>query len=45
MIRIIPLDNGKRPEDDETVILTLSPVSSYQVGSPGSATVTIKDDD
>lgn len=45
VIRIIPLDNGKRPEDDETVILTLSPVSSYQVGSPGSATVTIKDDD
>ena len=30
-------------EGDETVILTISPNSSYLVGNPGSATVTIAD--
>src|SRR6185503_8069692 len=31
-------------EGDETVIVTLSPNAAYTVGSPSSATVTIKDD-
>lgn len=32
-------------EGPETVILTLQPSSSYTIGSPGAATVTIADDD
>lgn len=32
-------------EGDETVVLTISPHSSYQVGTPSSATVTIQSDD
>ena len=33
------------PESDETVVLTLAPPAGYRVGSPGTHTLTIVDDD
>ena len=41
-ITVRPVNDGI-PEGDETVILTLSPRSTYIVGSPDTATVTIHD--
>jgi hypothetical protein len=40
-ITVKPIDDGI-PGPDETVILTLSPDPSYTIGSPNSATVTIR---
>jgi V8-like Glu-specific endopeptidase len=37
--------NDTTPEGDETVVVTLSANAAYTVGSPGSATVIITDDD
>ena len=39
-----PIDDAI-PESDETAILTLSPRSTYIIGSPSSATVTIHSDE
>ena len=43
-ITIYPVDDSWR-EGDETVILTLDAGEGFYVGAPGSATVTIADDD
>ncbi|MYJ20236.1 MAG: hypothetical protein F4100_05765, partial [Rhodothermaceae bacterium] len=43
-IPITIVDNS-RPEDDEKVILKLTPATGYMVGSPGTHTLTILDDD
>jgi hypothetical protein len=43
-VTVTPIDDTT-VEDNETVILTLSPKSGYTVGSPDSATVTIADND
>ena len=43
-IVITPIDDA-RAEGDETVILTLRSNAAYTVGSPGSATIVIKDND
>ena len=41
---VTPIDEAA-PEDDETVILTLTSGTGYTVGSPSAATVTITDND
>lgn len=41
---VTPIDDPD-PEEDETVIVTLSADAAYTVGSPDTATVTIRDDD
>jgi hypothetical protein len=41
---VTPIDEAA-PEDDETVILTLTSGTGYNVGSPSAATVTITDND
>ena len=43
-ILVTPFDDAL-VEGDETVVLTLSPDPAYAVGSPGSATVTVADND
>jgi len=43
-ITVTPIDDAT-DEPPETVIVTLSASSDYNVGAPGSATVTIADDD
>ncbi len=43
-VAIVPI-NDPNSEDSETVVFTIAASSSYTVGSPGSATVTIADDD
>src|SRR5258706_135829 len=43
-ITVIPIDDSI-VEGNETVVLTLSANAAYTVGSPGSATITIADND
>ena len=43
-VTVTPLDDGIA-EGNETVVLTLSSRSTYNVGTPGSATVTITDNE
>jgi hypothetical protein len=43
-ITVTPL-NDTTPEDDETVILTVTSGTGYNVGTPAAATVTIDDND
>src|SRR6185312_15740098 len=43
-ITVTPMDDTQ-VEGDETVVLTLSADAAYDVGAPGSATVTIADND
>jgi hypothetical protein len=43
-ITVTPIDDST-VEANETVILTLSPNAAYNIGSPGSATITIADND
>jgi hypothetical protein len=43
-ITVTPIDDSVN-EGDETVVMTLSASASYSVGSPGTATVTIADND
>ncbi len=43
-ISIIPLDDSET-ESTETVIITLTPGSGYQIGTPASATVSILDNE
>src|SRR5262249_28663374 len=43
-ISVVPIDDAT-PELTETVVLTLQGGAGYSVGSPGSATVSIVDDD
>ncbi|MCW1921347.1 putative Ig domain-containing protein [Luteolibacter arcticus] len=44
LLPLVPIDDGLF-EDDETVVLSLSPNAAYAVASPASATVTIADDE
>jgi Leucine-rich repeat (LRR) protein/ribosomal protein L35AE/L33A len=42
----VPIINDDEPENDETFIVSLAnPIGGAQIGSPDTATVTIKDDD
>ena len=41
----IPTQNDSVDEADGSVTVTLTPASGYTIGSPGSATVTVRDDD
>src|SRR5207249_11895114 len=43
-VTVTPIDDSQ-VESDETVVLTLSQDAAYNVGSPGSATITIHDND
>ncbi|PYK99615.1 MAG: hypothetical protein DME19_08005 [Verrucomicrobia bacterium] len=43
-VTVTPIDDSE-PEGDETVVLTISGNAAYTVGSPGSATITIADND
>ena len=43
-VTVVPIDDTAL-ENNETVVLALRPVSSYVVGTPSSATVTIASDD
>src|SRR5207237_1095300 len=43
-VNVLPVDDP-HIEPDETVLLTLSAGSNYQIGDPASATVTIADND
>jgi calcineurin-like phosphoesterase family protein/Calx-beta domain-containing protein/purple acid phosphatase-like protein/thrombospondin type 3 repeat protein len=43
-VTVTPVDDGI-PESSETVVLTITTGSGYNVGSPSSATVTIADND
>jgi len=43
-ITVTPIDDNE-VEGDETIVLTLSANAAYTVGSPGSATITIHDND
>jgi hypothetical protein len=43
-LTVLPLDD-QMPEGDETVVVTLQAQAQYEVGAPGSATVTIVSDE
>ena len=42
-VTVTPILDANSGEGNETVVLTLAPYANYTVGSPNSATVTIKD--